>query len=119
MNSESESFLQLDDEPKPARACGPLWNILAILLPAFGWFVGWAFLNGPSGHGFTLYNGSMGGTGLLLAAFLVVLPSAVIGFLCTIIAIVRQERLIPLTVLGFLINFPPLMLLLAFTIYLI
>lgn len=116
MSSEAETFLQLDDGQNPTRSSRPLWNLLSLLLPAFGWFLGWSYLNGAPRGNFSLVNGSMGATGLLMVAFLVALPLGVIGFVCSFIALVRHERLVPLTVLGLFINLLPLALVLLITL---
>lgn len=113
MISESEAFLQLCSRDQPSRSSRPIWNILSLLVPALGWL--WAYSQYYT-PGFSLSNGSMGATGLLLVNYLVALPASIVGLICSIIALVRHERLFAITFIGLLANLPCLAAVLGVTL---
>ena len=101
MISESEVFLQFGSRDKPSRSSRPIWNNLSLLLPTLGWWWAYSQYYRP---GFSLSNGNMGATGLLLVAYWVALPASIVGLICAIIALVRHERLFVITFIGLLAN---------------
>lgn len=97
--------MQSDDDPRLARTVLPVWSLLSLLLPGIAW--SWAISEYYTPD-FTFFNGSMGATGLLLTAVCVALPAGVVGLICSILALVRRERFLPLSMLGLIASFLPL-----------
>lgn len=77
----------------------PLWNIVSLALPALAALIGAALLQGAHRPGD--FAGAIGGGVLFVLGMGVV---CLLGEVAAIAAIVRQERLIGLSLLGIVVN---------------
>ncbi len=112
MISESETFLQLSAEMPGASLRKPCWNVASLLLPLSGYALVWFQVQ----HAYATRNASIG---VLLMALVAVVGIGLAGLVCAIVAMVRAERLLALTVFGFIGNLTPLLAILGYILEMI
>ncbi|MFM2294974.1 MAG: hypothetical protein RLZZ350_1387, partial [Verrucomicrobiota bacterium] len=107
MASESEDFLGITGTPQSTTRPAALWNIASIILPLSGLLACVIVCSNISQSG-----GDSWGFGRLAICALIILGTAVLGLICSIIAFTRCERLWGITAVGFLLNLLPCLFLL-------
>lgn len=115
MNVRDDADLGARDEPRARERPLPLFGGLSLLLPALGWWTAWRYWGGP---GSDWAKGTLSGVGIIWIAYLVALPAGLVGFICSVIGMERNERFFLLTLLGLIVNVIPLVavLIITFTI---
>jgi len=91
---------QNSDASQPTGSRAPRWNIISLALPGIALALGLVVLAAsPSGRGD--HAGALGSAVLLLFG---VGAASALGGIAGVIAVARSERLVWLTVLGFVVN---------------